>query len=257
MKKTLSIFIAALIITASFVGCESQPTKQELVFKSIEGKKHSAVTPVTQTVQWAVSWWMPRQDAVNARLKEGDVDLLYIGDSITHFFENAGKAVWGKYYAPRRAVNMGFSGDCTQHVLWRLDNSDFSNIKPKLAIVMIGTNNSNGQDNTAEEIADGIIAICRRLRVNLPETKILLLAIFPRGQWPSEQRQKNEKASLLSSQIADGKMIHYLDINSRFLTADGELKKDIMPDFLHPSAIGYQIWAEAIEPKVAELMGEK
>ena len=85
----------------------------------------------------------------------------------------------------------------------------------------------------------------------------LLLAIFPRGQWPSEQRQKNEKASLLSSQIADGKMIHYLDINSRFLTADGELKKDIMPDFLHPSAKGYQIWADAIEPKVAKLMAEK
>jgi len=257
MKKRLSIFIALLIMTSLFVGCTSQPTKQELIFKSIEGKTHSAVTPVTQTAPWAVAWWMPRQNAVNARLKEGNVDLLFIGDSITHFFEIPGKAVWDEYYAPRKAVNMGFSGDCTQHVLWRLDNSDFSNIKPKLAIVMIGTNNSNGQDNTAEEIADGIITICQRLRIKLPETKILLLAIFPRGQWPSDQRQKNEKASLLSSQIADGKMIYYLDINSRFLTADGELTKDIMPDFLHPCAKGYQIWAEAIEPKTAELMGEK
>ena len=253
MKKRLSIFIAVLIMSTLFVGCESNPTKQELAFKSIEGKTHSAVTPVSRND----SWWMPRHDAVNARLKEGNVGLLYIGDSITHSFDNVGKAVWDKYYAPRNAVNMGFSGDRTQHVLWRLDHSDFSNVKPKLAIIMIGTNNSNGRDNTAEEIADGIITICQRLRTELPQTKILLLAIFPRNPRPSAQREKNAQASLIASQIADGKMINYLDINDKFLTDDGELTRDIMSDYLHPGAKGYQIWAEAVEPTVAKLLGEK
>ncbi len=253
MRIRMSLFIIVMLISTLFVGCSSSPSQQELAFESIEGKTHSAVTPVSRND----SWWMPRQEAVNARLEQGNVDLLYIGDSITHNFDNAGRQVWNKYYAPRNAVNMGFSGDRTQHVLWRLEHSDFRNVKPKLAIIMIGTNNSNSHDNTAEEIADGIIAICQRLRTKLPETKILLLAIFPRNPRPSAQREKNAKASLLASQIADGKMIHYLDINSKFLTEDGELTRDIMSDYLHPGQKGYQIWAEAIEPTVAKLLGEK
>ena len=217
-----------------------------------EEKQHSAVSPDHRH-----SWWTLRHDAVNERVKQGDVDLLLIGDSITHGWENAGKKVWDKYYAPRKAVNMGFSGDRTQHVLWRLDHGHLEGISPKLAVLMIGTNNSNGKDNTAEEIADGIIAICRKIRTKCPKTKILILAIFPRGPEPSEQREKNAKASLLASKIADRKMIHYLDINDKFLTKDGFLTKKIMPDYLHPNEAGYKIWAEAIESKVTELMGEK
>ena len=253
MKRGISTLFTILLTGILFIGCESNPTKQELAFKSIEGKTHSAVTPVSRND----SWWMPRHEGNNTRLKEGNADLLYIGDSITHSFDNAGRKVWEQYYTPRNALNMGFSGDRTQHVLWRLDNSDFSNVNPKLAIIMIGTNNSNGRDNTAEEIADGIIAICQRLRTKLPETKILLLAIFPRGPLPSAQREKNAQASLLASQIADSKMIYYLDINDKFLTEDGELTRDIMSDYLHPGQKGYQIWAEAIEPTVAKLLGEK
>ncbi len=217
-----------------------------------EEKQHSAVSSAHRH-----SWWTLRNDAVNERVKQGDVDLLLIGDSITHGWENAGKKVWDKYYAPRKAVNMGFSGDRTQHVLWRLDHGHLEGISPKLAVLMIGTNNSNGKDNTAEEIAEGIIAICRKIRTKCPKTKILILAIFPRGPEPSEQREKNAKASLLASKIADRKMIHYLDINDKFLTEDGFLTKKIMPDYLHPNEAGYKIWAEAIESKVTELMGEK
>ena len=217
-----------------------------------EEKQHSAVSPAHRH-----SWWTLRNDAVNERVKQGNVDLLFIGDSITHGWEGEGKEYWDKYYEPRNAVNMGFSGDRTQHVLWRLDHGHLEGISPKLAVLMIGTNNSNGNDNTAEEIADGIIAICNKVHTKCPKTKILILAIFPRGPEPSDQREKNVKASLLASKIADGKMIHYLDINEKFLTKDGFLSKKIMPDYLHPNKVGYKIWAEAIEPKVAELMGEK
>jgi beta-glucosidase len=215
-------------------------------------KQHSAVTP-----EHRHSWWTLRNDAVNERVKLGNVDLLMIGDSITHGWEGGGKKIWDKYYEHRNAVNMGFGGDRTQHVLWRLEHGHLEGISPKLAVLMIGTNNSNGEDNTAEEIADGIIAICKVIREKCPKTKILILAIFPRGPEPSEQREKNAKASQLASKIADDKMIYYLDINDKFLTKDGFLSKKIMPDYLHPNEEGYKIWAEAMEPKVAELMGDK
>jgi len=220
-------------------------------------KKHSAVTPANRH-----NWWTLRHMAVKERVKKGNVDLIFIGDSITHSWEGAGKELWAKYYAPRNAVNMGFSGDRTQHVLWRLDNGEIDGISPKAAVIMIGTNNSNGKDNTAEEIADGIIAICKKVRTKLPQTKILLLAIFPRGPKPSPQREKNAKASELAAKIASDKldpqdMIHYLDIGPKFLEPDKSLSKEIMPDYLHPNAKGYKIWAKAIEPKLKELMGEK
>jgi len=214
-------------------------------------KQNSTVEPAHRH-----SWWTLRNDAVNERVKQGNVNLLMIGDSITHGWEGGGKKLWDKYYEPRNAVNMGFGGDRTQHVLWRLEHGHLKGISPKLAVLMIGTNNSNGNDNTAEEIADGIIAICKKLRAECPKMKILILAIFPRGPEKSEQREKNAKASLLASKIADGKMIHYLDINDKFLTEEGFLTKKIMPDYLHPNEVGYKIWVEAMEPKVAELMGE-
>jgi lysophospholipase L1-like esterase len=159
-------------------------------------------------------------------------------------------------------MNIGFSGDRTQHVLWRLENGEITfgdGHEPKLAVIMIGTNNSNGNDNTAEEIALGIEAIVASLRAKLPDTKILLLAIFPRGEAkPSDnpQRDKNAKASARASKLADGKMVHYLDIGPKLTNADGTISPDVMPDYLHLSPQGYQQWADAIEDKVKELMGE-
>ena len=249
MKARKIAVVALCLASVVLAGCASQ---QELAFKSIQGKTHSAVTPAPRDARW-----MAHHERIDSRLKEGNVDLLFVGDSITDFWPMRGREVWNTYYGNRNAANFGISGDRTQHVLWRIDHSDFNDIHPKLAVVMIGTNNSNGKDNTAEEIADGIIAICQRLRTRLPQTKILLLAVFPRGSKPSQQRAKNAKASLLASAVADGKMIYYMDINDKFLTKDGQLTRDIMPDFLHPSAAGYKIWAEAIEPKVAKLMGER
>ena len=122
---------------------------------------------------------------------------------------------------------------------------------------MIGTNNSNGDTNTAEEIGAGIEAIVKKLRAKLPETKVLILAVFPRGEKPSAQREKNAKASQIAARSADEKMVFYLDIGDKFLAADGTLSKEIMPDLLHLSPQGYEIWATSIEPLVARLMGEK
>jgi lysophospholipase L1-like esterase len=197
--------------------------------------------------------WLKRHEQINARAKQGDVALIFLGDSITQGWND--NAVWQKYYGSRKAMNAGIGGDQTQHVLWRLDNGNIDGISPKLAVIMIGTNNSGS--NTSEDIAAGIKAIVAKLRTKLPHTKILLLGVFPRGDKPdNRQRQVNIGANALAKSVADGKNVFYLDISDRFLEPDGTLSKDIMPDYLHLSEKGYDIWAKSIEPKVAELLGD-
>ena len=125
-------------------------------------------------------------------------------------------------------------------------------------MVMIGTNNSNGDEYTAEQVADGMIAICRVLRQHLPQTKIILLAIFPRGEKPDDPlRMKTTQASRLASTIADGKRIIYMNINDRFLTPNGRLTTDIFPDLVHPKEKGYKIWADAVLPTIDKLMQDR
>ncbi len=224
---------------------------------------HDAIAPVPRPDDW----WTQRHDSMNTRVKEGDVGLLFIGDSITQGWENEGKDAWAEFYGPRKAVNLGIGGDRTQHVLWRLDHGNLDGLDqpksegkatPKLAVLMIGTNNSNGADNTAREIADGQIAIVKKLREKLPQMQVLVLAIFPRGEKPNPQREKNAEASaLVKKEVGDGKEVRFLDIGDKFLEKDGTLTKEIMPDFRHLSPKGYRIWAEAVEPEVERGLGKR
>ncbi len=215
---------------------------------------HSAVKAASRPERG----WQDRAKLLDQRLKETpDTEVLFIGDSITQGWEGDGKQVWADRYAKRKAVNLGIGGDRTQHVLWRLENAPLDGVKPKAAVVMIGTNNSNAEDNTPGQIADGIAAIVRKLRERLPGTKILLLAIFPRSENFSAQRGKLTQVNQVIMKLDDGKNVHFLDIGHRFLNDDGILPAEIMPDYLHLSAKGYQMWADAIEPKLSELLGEK
>lgn len=211
---------------------------------------NSAVAPEPQQS----SKWLKRHESMNDQLKGNQVNLLWIGDSIVERWETQGKPVWDKYYAGRGAVNLGISGDRTQHVLWRLGHGNIDGISPKLAIVMIGQN--NGPHNTAAEIAEGVTAIVTRLRQKLPETKILLLGIFFRGEKPNEEQVKLAETNAIISKLADGQHIFYLNINTIFLLPDGSIQKTLMPDFEHPNEQGCRVWAEAIEPTVAELLGD-
>lgn len=198
---------------------------------------------------------MQRHESMNKRVAEGNVDLIFVGDSITQAWEGPGKDVWAQYYGPRNAVNLGIGGDRTQHVLWRLENGNIDGISPKLAVIMIGTNNAN--DDKPEDTAEGVTAIVQKLRTELPEMKILLLAVFPRGENLQDRlRVKNANVNEIIAKLDDGEMIHYLDIGSVFLDDNGNLSKEVMPDLLHLSPASYQKWADAIEPSVAKLMGE-
>jgi lysophospholipase L1-like esterase len=231
---------------------QAQAVKQAPAANAVQPAVPESATKPVPRPQKA---WQDRHNAMNARVKQGNVCLLFIGDSITHGWEKNGKQVWDEYYARRNAVNLGIGGDRTQHVLWRLQNGNIGGICPKLAVIMIGTNNSGS--NTPEEIAAGIQAIVELLRAKLPQTKVLILAIFPRGASAEDPRHLvNQKANAIVAKLDDGKMIQYLDIGPKFLI-DGKLTKEIMPDRLHLTPAGYKIWAEAIEPAVAKALGPK
>jgi beta-glucosidase len=216
-------------------------------------QKIPAIVPAPQTA----GWWMPQHERNVARVRQGSVDLLMIGDSITQGWGDEGRRVWECYYAHRRAVNLGFNSDRTEQVLWRLQHGEIDGIHPKVAVVMIGTNNSGTRKDPPEETAAGVQAIVRLLRAKLPETKILLLGIFPRGATSSDSiRLVNESINARLRGFADGQHLFYLDLGHLFLDRDGRLKRDLMPDLLHPNEQGYRLWAEGMESQLKALLGE-
>jgi lysophospholipase L1-like esterase len=204
--------------------------------------------------------WVARHEGFVAEAQKGGIDILFLGDSITDFWRNKGSNVWNRYYAPRHAANFGISGDRTQHVLWRMAHGELDGIKPKVVVLMIGTNNTGKEKgsgktrNTVPETIEGVQAVVRELRARLPASKILLLAIFPRGTLDDPQRAQVALINTAIAKLDDGQMVKYLDINPKFLEADGTLPRSIMPDLLHPNERGYQIWAEAMEPTLAEML---
>jgi lysophospholipase L1-like esterase len=187
--------------------------------------------------------------------QEGKAQLVFLGDSITAGWGGQ-KDLWAAAFGPYTPVNFGIGGDRTQHVLWRITNGELDVIKPKAVVLMIGTNNVGS--NSAEEIARGVTVIVETIREKQPQAKILLLAVFPRGDKPTGKLgAANEKLVQVNEIIAklnDGEHIFFLDIGSKFPLTDGALSAEIMPDFLHLSPAGYKIWADAIGPKLAELM---
>ncbi len=199
--------------------------------------------------------FLAAHDRFVKQAQEGKAQLVFLGDSITAGW-GSNKPIWDKAFGAYTPVNFGIGGDRTQHVLWRITNGELDGITPKAAVLMIGTNNVGS--NTPEEIAKGVTVIVETIRAKQPQAKILLLAVFPRGDKPTGKLgAANEKLTQVNAIIAkldDGKHIHFLDIGSKFPLVDGALTPEVMPDFLHLSPAGYQIWADAIGPKLAELM---
>jgi lysophospholipase L1-like esterase len=217
---------------------------------SAESPSHVATTPVPRDGE---GWWVDRHAKCVETTKAGGVDLAFLGDSITQGWE--GQAAWEKHFAPLKAANFGFSGDRTEHVLWRLANGELVGLSPKAVVIMIGTNNIGHNASNPQQTADGVKAIIATLREKVPSAKILLLGIFPRDEKPSgAMRTQVAEATRLFKDAADGEHVHFLDVGAKFLNEDGTISKEIMPDFLHLSSKGYDLWAAAIAPKLAELM---
>ena len=217
--------------------------------------KTVAVTPSMLNEFWARDWWEPRHKEKLQRIQQGNVDLLMIGDSITQGWENEGKTVWQEYYADRNAVNLGYGGDRTENVLWRLQHGEVDGINPKVAVLMIGTNNTGHRLAQPQYTATGIKTVLQELRTRLPETRILLLGIFPREEKPdAEMRQINNRINDIIKTYADNQHIFYLNINDHFLADDGTLSRSVMPDLLHLNESSYATWAEAMEPTLVKLL---
>lgn len=221
-----------------------------------EEKKNIAATPAPKLDkdQKPQAGFMKSHEEFVAVAQKGGVDVLFLGDSITAGWRGAGKEAWARDFAPLKAANFGIGGDRTQHVLWRITNGELEGITPKVAVIMIGTNNT-GSDS-AEDIAGGIAAIVKTVLDKSPATKILLLAVFPRGKdMPNPGNTKIQEINRIIAKLDDGKKVKFFDIGPKFMAEDKTLPKDVMPDFLHLSPKGYGIWAEAMLPTLKELLG--
>jgi lysophospholipase L1-like esterase len=201
----------------------------------------------------------PRDDARHQSFlevaKAGQIDLLFVGDSITDWWRNeqrGGLAVWNQFFAPLRAANFGIAGDTTQGVLWRMQNGELDGFQAKLIVLMLGTNNINRNPNA--EIADGNRAIVNEFRKRQPNAKV---GVFPRGrESDSPFRAAIKEINDRLKTIADDKQVFFLDIGDKFLAPDGTLTAEVFPDGLHPNELGYRIWANAILGRVKTLLAQ-
>lgn len=204
-----------------------------------------------------IEWWRIRHQYKKRELQELNniVDLVFLGDSITHAWEDLGADTWQQYYGHLNAINLGFAGDRTEHLLWRIQNGAVDCISPKLLVLLIGTNNAGHLQQASTDTALSIKAILDELTTRLPKTKILLMAIFPRSKHPDQRLRKLVTGTnQLIKNMADNQRILWLDINQQFLDQQGILHESVMPDFLHPNAAQYQLWANALEPFVKQLV---
>lgn len=230
----------------------------------------SATTSVTETVTNEteipiLSTTVPAEDVHHVDrfeekakiIENGRIDLVFLGDSITHFWDVAGLAIQEKYFGDLRRVNLGLGWNCSQHVLWELENIQADKISPKAVMLMIGTNNIGNKKNTPEETAFGNAAVIRKVHALWPNAKILVLGIFPRGNLKDDPlRAIIQETNQKIEKLADRQNVFFLDIGERFLNEDGTLPKNIAYDFLHLTPDGYEIWGKSVAPLLRSWVAE-
>jgi len=216
-----------------------------------------AVTPAVPDASWTKDWWMPRHERKLAEIRTArDPQVVFLGDSITQFWEDdaRGLAVWNAYFAgePYRALNLGFSGDRTEHVLWRIAHGELDGYAPKAIVLMLGTNNAGHfpiEREPPEATVLGLQAVVRAVRAKQPQAKLVLCAIFPcEPKADSPNRLRNEVVNKELQKLADNRNVFWVDFTTSFLTAEGELRAEVMPDYWHPATWGYEVWASAVIP---------
>jgi lysophospholipase L1-like esterase len=234
----------------------------------VDARTILAAIPIART---DLSWWRQRHEAKLRELAQAKPDLIFLGDSITENWERSGPPewqnfapIWHQFYGDRHAVNLGFKGDTTASLLWRIRNGETSGIAPKAAVMLIGANNLGRVHWSADDTVTGIDAIINELHTRLPGTKILLLGVLPseRSAWITETTEQINHA--LEGRYKDSRSVSFLDLTALFMR-NGVLNRRLFLDPmltppdppLHPSAEGQALMAKAMEPVLANLLGDR
>jgi lysophospholipase L1-like esterase len=229
-----------------------------ILFLSANGQRpNSAVIPAHHLDK---KGWTARHEHILEKVKISDPQLIMIGNSITHSLDEPDRKIfWDQYLNDLDAVNMGISGDRTENVIWRLQNGTIDSINPKVATLLIGTNNTDGNHyleiSTPDELAEGIWKICEIIREKLPDTKIVLLGILPYGYKPNHRDEVNKATNKLISRFPEkDSIIHYYDLGYLFLNEEGKVRRELLPDWLHPNVEGDSLVFEVLAPIISKLM---
>lgn len=252
MLRPLIYFISAIILLACSSGEKDSTKVEHEINQNLDN-------PAAIAQKKEDEGWIKRHQTILDR-RTPEAKLILIGNSIFHSLDKDDRSkVWEKYLNPFQTINMGISGDRTENVIWRLENGSLENINPKVAVVLIGTNNTDGNHylsiSTPEELAGGIKKICSLISEKLPDTEILLMGILPYGYKPNHRDNINKATNHLISKFSeDNAGIHYIDISQVYYNDQGKVIRELMPDFLHPNPEGHELMFEALYPKIMELM---
>jgi lysophospholipase L1-like esterase len=245
-RKSLLLCMVLVLVLA---GCSRGPVSTHRI-QQVQTPQHVATIAEERN---GAKWWMKRNRELNAIGASNAASLVFFGDSIMEGWEHIGRKSLAIFSSKYPTAVMGMGGDGTQHALWRAEQGNFKHLRPRLVVIMIGTNNLGSQSPL--EIVDGVTAVVQAVNAVTPDSRILVLGLFPRGDDHAYRlrepiRQVNEGFS----RLADHKTIFYRDFGALLLNPDGTAQREIQPDHLHLSRKGYRIWAEAMFPVVEELI---
>ena len=223
-----------------------------LAMTPIFSSNQSTVTPASRTDEGI----LPRQAEVIRRARESaPVNVVFVGDSITQAWEDGGAAIWKERFASAGALNLGVSGDRTEHVLWRLDQAPLTRLAPKAVVLLIGTNNLGHGTANAAQTFSGICAVVAKIHSQVPNARILLCAIFPREENMNAMRGDVAQVNqALASAFANDSSVRIIDLCTSFIGVDGKILARLMPDFLHLTPAGYQVWADGIRAPLEDAL---
>ena len=248
----LTVFASVLVVAFAVVAWGEPPIEAT----AVSHMDSTTVDPYRDPGVFGEYWWANRflsRHQLVEQFKGRTVDLVMIGDSITHFWERFHPASWGRLVQGRHVLNLGYGGDQTQHVIWRIGHGELDGYTAKTVVVMVGTNNNSSGNTDPANVAEGVKRIVALVREKQPTAKVILHPIFPRGvsaesKYHAAARARNEMTNEILRDFAarDGSLV-WIDFNSKFLDADGWVPKTLMADEIHPTDAGYELWLEALQ----------
>lgn len=257
MKKLMMVSLIALAAVSFAAGASVVPVELTAEARMNSRTKDRKRDPGLFGDYWWANRFLSRHQQIE-KFRNQTIDLVLMGDSIMHFWEVKHKASWQKFTAGRKVLNCGYGGDCTQHVIWRIEHGELDGYRAKVVMLMIGTNNNSHDKANPTNVAAGVEKIVSMIRTHQPAAQIVLLPIFPRGDSATSKhavpRARNEATNKLLKDFAakDGKLI-WIDFNDKLTDESGWVPRTLMADEIHPTDAGYDIWMAAINPTLEKI----